>query len=132
MLRAWCQIRRAFKMRHGRGRLKTRLLMNEIPPDMLIHLRAIHALKQQNHLFYEIQRAKTINEIRPGGAPPAVPAGGETSPPVPTDEKKTETPATQEERKMSASGEESIQEQAKLRLRLDEVDADQSGTKQPA
>ena len=129
MLRAWCQIRRVFKMRHGRGRLKNRLLMNEIPPDMLlngqftaaggfqmmaeiqIHLRAIHALKQQNHLYYEIQRANTINEIRPGGAPPVVPAGGEAAPPAPTDEGRSETLPTQEQ----------------LKARFDEVDADHSG-----
>ena len=33
--------------------------------EVQIHLAQTHALKQQEHIFYEIRRAKSIAELRP-------------------------------------------------------------------
>ena len=33
--------------------------------EIQIHLAPTHALKQQDHIFYEIRRAKSIEELRP-------------------------------------------------------------------
>ena len=33
--------------------------------EVQIHLASTHALKQQEHVFYEIRRAKSIAELRP-------------------------------------------------------------------
>ena len=33
--------------------------------EIQIHLAPTHALKQQDHIFYEIRRAKSIEKLRP-------------------------------------------------------------------
>ena len=37
----------------------------EMLGEVQIHLAQTHALKQQEHIFYEIRRAKSIAELRP-------------------------------------------------------------------
>ena len=37
----------------------------QLTGEVQLHLASIHALKQQDHINYELRRAKSIDELRP-------------------------------------------------------------------
>jgi len=92
------QVKAGFKLRPGNGRLKNSMLTTKPkPPDMLlnvlfeapsgfaitaeiqIHLRAVHVLKQEEHVLYEVRRVESgavLCAAYPGASRVVIAGGG--------------------------------------------------------